>query len=126
MGVYDFKTFEELEVWKLARELKNELKELVRKFPAEEKYKLVHQIKRSSRSVGANIAEGFSRFYFKENSKFCLNSRGSLFEILNHLIDAFDENYITNNELEYFRNKILHNIKVLNGYIAYLKEQTKY
>jgi four helix bundle protein len=84
-----FETFEELEVWKLSRELKNELRSLINKIPIEEKFKLSDQIIRSSRSVGANIAEGFGRFYFKENSKFCLIARGSLFETLNHLIDAF-------------------------------------
>ena len=119
-----FATFEELEVWKLARQLKKEIRELAKKFPADEKYKLIDQVVRSSRSVGANIAEGFGRFHFKENSKFCLNARGSLFETLNHLIDAFDEEYISDIELEYFKEKILHCIKVLNGYIAYLKKQS--
>ncbi len=81
----NFVTFEELEVWKLARQLKREIRELAKKFPADEKYKLVDQIVRSSRSVGANIAEGFGRFHFKENSKFCFNARGSLFETLNQI-----------------------------------------
>ena len=119
-----FATFEELEVWKLARQLKKEIRELAKKFPADEKYKLIDQVVRSSGSVGTNIAEGFGRFHFKENSKFCLNARGSLFETLNHLIDAFDEEYISDIELEYFKEKILHCIKVLNGYIAYLKKQS--
>ncbi len=120
----NFVTFEELEVWKLARQLKKEIRELTKKFPTDEKYKLIDQIIRSSRSVGANIAEGFGRFHFKENSKFCFNARGSLFETLNHLIDAFDEEYISDIELEYFKKKVLHCIKVLNGYISYLKKQS--
>lgn len=113
-----FLTFEELEVWKLARQLKKEIRELVKKFPVDEKYRLTDQIIRSSRSVGSNIAEGFGRFHFKENSKFCFNARG-LFETLNHLIDSFDE------ELKHFRDKVLHCIKVLNGYISYLKKRSK-
>ena len=119
-----FETFEELEVWKLARQLKNEIRELVKKIPVEEKYRLTDQLIRSTRSIGSNIAEGFGRFHFKDNSKFCLNARGSLFETLNHLIDAFDEKYIFEDELKYFRDKVLHCIKVLNGYIAYLKKQS--
>jgi four helix bundle protein len=118
-----FGTFEELEVWKLARQLKKEIRELVKKFPPEEKYRLTDQLIRSSRSVGANIAEGFGRFHFKENSKFCFNGRGSLFETLNHLIDALDEEYISEDEFNYFRDKVLHCNKVLNGYIAYLRSQ---
>ena len=51
-----FETFEELEVWKLARQLKKEIRELVKKFPFDEKYRLTDQIIRSSRSAGSNIA----------------------------------------------------------------------
>lgn len=116
-------TFEELEVWKLSRQLKNEIRELVKKYPAEEKYRLVDQIIRSSRSVGANIAEGFGKFHYKENSKFCRTARASLMETLNHLIDSFDEKYIDEEELKFFKDKILHCNKVLNGYIAYLNKQ---
>jgi four helix bundle protein len=119
----DFKTFEELEVWKLARQLKNDVKDLTRTFPADEKYKLTDQIVRSSRSVGANIAEGFGRFHYKENSRFCWNARGSLMETMNHLIDANDEKYISDETLKLFKEKIFHCNKVLNGYIAYLNKR---
>lgn len=118
-----YKTFEELEVWKLARQIKMDIRELVKKFPIDEKYKLTDQIIRSSRSVGANIAEGFGRYHFKENTKFCRNGRGSLMETLNHLIDAFDEGYIDEQYLNNQKEKILHCNKVLNGYIAYLTKQ---
>ncbi len=116
-----FETFEELEVWKLARQLKKEIRELIKNFLL---MRDIDQIIRSSRSIGSNVAEGFGRFHFKDNSKFCLNARGSLFETLNHLIDAFNEEYIFDDELKYFRDKVLHCIKVLNGYIAYLKKQS--
>lgn len=119
-----FETFEELEVWKLSRQLKKEIRALVKKFPFDEKYRLTDQIIRSSRSNGSNIAEGFGRYHFKDNSKFGRIARGSLFETLNHLINAFDEEYITGEELKYFREKVLHCIKVLNGYIAYLERQS--
>jgi four helix bundle protein len=119
-----FETFEELEVWKLSRQLKKEIRILVKKFPLDEKYRLTDQIIRSSRSNGSNIAEGFGRYHFKDNSKFGRIARGSLFETLNHLIDAFDEEYITDEELKYYREKVLHCIKVLNGYIAYLERKS--
>ena len=119
-----FSSFEELEIWKLIRQLKKEIRELVRTFPQEEKYRLTDQLIRSSRSIGSNISEGYGRFHFKENSKFCFNARGSLMETLNHLIDANDEHYIDENCLNYFKAKILHCNKVLNGYISYLKKQS--
>jgi four helix bundle protein len=104
--------------------LRNWIRVLVKKFPFDEKYRLTDQIIRSSRSNGSNIAEGFGRYHFKDNSKFGRIARGSLFETLNHLIDAFDEEYIIGEELKYFREKVLHCIKVLNGYIAYLERQS--
>ena len=119
-----FTTFEELEAWKLARQLKKETRELVRNFPNEEKFRLTDQIIRSSRSVATNIAEGFGRFHYKENSKFCRISRGSLMETLNHLIDACDEEYIDEKCLNQYKEQIFHCNKVLNGYIAYLIKQS--
>ncbi|HWY12729.1 MAG TPA: four helix bundle protein [Bacteroidia bacterium] len=119
-----FKTFEELEAWKLARKLKKETRELAKSFPSEEKFRLTDQIIRSTRSVEANIAEEFGRFHYKENSKFCRIARGSLMETLNHLIDAFDEEYIDERCLKKQKEQILHCNKVLNGYIAYLNKQT--
>lgn len=83
-----------LACWKSARELKNYAKEITKKFPNDEKFRLTDQIIRASRSVGANIAEGYGRFSFQENAKFCRDARGSLTETLNHMFDAFDENYI--------------------------------
>lgn len=114
-------SFEELEVWKKSRELRIKISELVKKFPNEEKYKLNDQLIRASRSVTANIAEGFGRFHFQENIQYCRQSRGSLFEILDHLTCAFDEKYIDKEQLLNFKNDIHNILKILNGYILYLK-----
>ncbi|PIV61918.1 MAG: four helix bundle protein [Bacteroidetes bacterium CG02_land_8_20_14_3_00_31_25] len=114
-------SFEELEVYKKARELKIKISELVKHFPAEEKYRLVDQLIRASRSVTANIAEGFGRFHYQENIQFCRHSRGSLFEIIDHLICSLDEKYITNEQYLNLKNDTLFVIKLLNGYILYLK-----
>ena len=86
--------FEDLEVWKKCRQLRIELSMILKKFPAEEKYRLVDQIVRASRSVTANIAEGHGRFHYLDNLKFCRNARGSLNEVLDHLICACDENHM--------------------------------
>ena len=117
-------SFEELETWKLARQLKIDLKTLTNQFPVHEQFRLTDQIIRSSRSVCANIAEGLGRFHYKDNSRFCRNARGSLFETLNHLIDAQDEGYISEETLIEFKNRLLHCNKVLNGYIAYLNKRS--
>jgi four helix bundle protein len=115
--------FEELIAWKMAREIRKEIRIISKKFPTEEKYKLTDQIVRSSRSVTANIAEGHGRFHYQENIQFCRQARGSLVETLDHLICAFDEDYISDPELGTMRIKITTNLKVLNGYIAYLRKR---
>ena len=117
-----FQTFEDLEVWKKSRDLRIFVKKLTLKFPNEEKYVLGNQVLRSSRSIGNNIAEGYGRYFYQENIQFCRIARGSLEETLDHLIIAFDQGYISTQDLTDFRS--LHNdcLKLLNGYISYLKK----
>jgi len=116
-------SFETLEVWIKSRELRNQISKLSKSFPTEEKYKLIDQMIRASRSVTANIAEGYGRFHYQENIQFCRQARGSLYELMDHLSVAHDENYI---DEEVYRNtklEILGIVKLLNGYIKYLKER---
>jgi four helix bundle protein len=114
--------FTELEVWKKARTLKNEIKVLADTFPPDEKYRLYDQLIRSSRSTTANIAEGHGRFTYKDQLHYCIIARGSLSETLNHVIDAFDCNYITEAELLSFKSKIEEVERILNGYITFLRK----
>ncbi len=80
-------------------------------------------MKRSSRSVGNNIAEGYGRFHFQENIQFCRIARGSLFETLDHGIIAFDEGYISEDNLKNLREIHNRTLLILNGYIKYLMNQ---
>jgi four helix bundle protein len=114
------KTFEELDCWKKGAELRRNLSARVKRFPPEEKYRLADQIIRAARSVTANIAEGFGRFHYQEYAQFCRQSRGSLYELVDHLITAQDDGYISVSELEDFKSKIENCIAVLNGFINYL------
>lgn len=54
-------SFEDLDVYKLALELQQEVFELTKTFPKEETYSLTDQIRRSSRSIGANISEAWAK-----------------------------------------------------------------
>lgn len=116
-------TFETLEVWKEARALRQEISSLVKALPVDEKFRLADQMVRASRSVTANIAEGHGRYHFQENIQFCRQARGSLYELLDHLTVALDENYISDDIFNNFKNKIFSIVKILNGYISYLKKQ---
>ena len=120
-----YETFEDLVVWQKARELKNEIFELVKTFPVEEKYKLTDQLIRSSRSVNGQISEGHGRRTFPDRLNFSIRARGSLAETLNHLIDAYDCKYITEEKLQYFRGKVGGVWRPLNGYVTWLEEQVK-
>lgn len=120
-----FLSFEELDCWKASREVRLEVSTIVKKFPSEEKYALTDNMRRASRSITENIAEGFGRFHYQENIQFCRISRGSLFELIDQYITAKDESYITNEEYYNGRDLLTTAIGLLNGYINYLKKAKK-
>lgn len=115
-----------LQVWVRAKDYGLTIyKHILPLFPAEEKWNLNQQLRRSSLSVSANIAEGYGRFYYQDNVRFCYNARGSLEETLSHLVFAFEADYIPEKlykELEQEGEEI---DKMLNGYIGYLKKSKK-
>ena len=118
-----FQSFTDLEVYKECRQLRKTISTLTKtNFPPEEKYKLTGQIIRSSRGVTAAIAEGHGRYHYQENIQYCRIARGSLSETLEHLITAFDEDYISTDTLKEFKVRIDQCGKLLNGYIKYLKK----
>lgn len=122
MNVKNHQSFTELGVWKKARALKNDIAELIKEFPHEEKFRLLDQLIRSSRSINSNIAEGHGRYSYKDQLHFCIQARGSLSETMNHLIDAFDCKYIPEEKLLIFKSKIDEVERILNGYITFLRK----
>jgi four helix bundle protein len=118
-------TFETLDVWKKGRELRNKISKLTKSFPSEEKFRLTDQMIRASRSVTANIAEGHGRYHYQENIQFCRQARGSLFELIDHLYVALDEEHIDNNGYNNYKSYIDEVIRLLNGYIKYLETRKR-
>jgi four helix bundle protein len=116
-------SFTELKVWQEASNLRKEIEILSKSFPSEEKYRLTDQIIRASRSITNNIAEGFGRFHYQENIQFCRQARGSLFEVLDHLLIAMDNKFITEENFENLKIKFENELKLINGYIKYLKDK---
>ena len=92
--------FEKLDVWKEARILTVLIYELTEKFPDKEKFGLTNQMRRASVSIGANIAEGSSRFSAKEQAHFYSISYGSLMELMSHSFTALDLNYLNDEVFE--------------------------
>ena len=113
--------FRDLNVWKVCRDLRIMIWKLCKRFPSEEKFRLTDQMVRASRSSTANIAEGYGRFHFQENIQFCRQSRGSLFELIDHILVAEECEYIGCEEKDELIEHIISAIRLLNGYIKYLK-----
>lgn len=118
------KAFTDMEVWQKSRILRQSVSQLTKSFPAEEKYRLSDQIIRSSRSVGNNIAEGHGRFHYVDSSRFLVTARGSLIETVDHLIIALDGKYITEETYNKFKADCEECLRMLNGYINYLKSKS--
>jgi four helix bundle protein len=116
-------SFTDLEVWKKARALRNNITDLVQSFPVDEKYRLIDQIIRSSRSIGNNIAEGHGRFHYADAAKFLINARGSAAETIDHLIIALDNKLMDEKEFDTFKQDCEECMKMINGYINYLRKQ---
>lgn len=95
--------FEKLDCWQKARELSKFVYLITSKFPSEEKFGLVSQIRRCATSVAANIAEGSSRSTAKDQAHFSTIAYSSTIELLNHLIIANDLEIL--NEDEYLAGR---------------------
>jgi len=116
-------SFTELDVWKLARNIRKQIRKLTHTFPVDEKFRLTDQIIRSSRSVTNNIAEGHGRFHYQDNIRFCVIARGSLSETLDHLIIAYDEELISKEDFLSLKQDIDMCLMKLNGYIFHIKNK---
>jgi four helix bundle protein len=90
--------------------------------PPEEKWNLNQQLRRASLSISANIAEGYGRFYYQDNVRFCYNARGSLEEVLSHLTFAHEVSFISEELYKELAREGDEIDKMLNGYISYLKK----
>jgi four helix bundle protein len=126
MSEGNIKSFEDLQCWQACRALRIFIRrKVIPLMPKEEIYRLADQLIRCSQSTTANIAEGYGRFHYLDNAKFCSNSRGSCWETLDHLITANDEGLISGELLAEGREIVNHAVKVTNGYISYLQRTAK-
>lgn len=116
------RSFEDLECWKACRNLRIFIAEdVIPRLPKEERYRLGDQLLRAARSSTANLAEGYGRFHYMDNAKFCSNARGSCWEVLDHLITGTDEKLLSDELLARGREFVGEAVKLLNGYMNYLK-----
>ncbi|MBI5358369.1 four helix bundle protein [Candidatus Amesbacteria bacterium] len=115
--------YEDLEIYQISVEIAIEVYKLTKRFPKEETYGIVDQLKRAVTSIGANMAEGFGRFYYKDKLVFFYHSRGSLFEVQHFLEISYRIGYITEEEKTNLFSK-LNNLSVkLNNFISSIGKQ---
>lgn len=111
------KSFRDLQVWQKAHELVLCVYKVTAKFPVEERYGLMSQMRRAAVSVPANIVEGFRRISAKESLRFYDISNASLEELRCELQISFDLIYISPEEFGVVDQKIEEVSKMLNGWI---------
>ncbi len=117
---------EKLDVWKNSLVFAVRVhKEVIPLLPAEEKWSLAQQIRRSAQSIPANIAEGHGRFYYQDNVRFCYIARGSLEETLSHIAFARKVEYIPPALYQGLANDGEELTRLINGYIGFLKQSKR-
>jgi four helix bundle protein len=112
---------EDLVAWQLAASLRTRVLEIIARPSIARHYKFCDQIRESSRSAPANLAEGFWRYRPKENAKFVRIALGSLGETANHLHDAFTEKYIEEKEYRDVAALAMRALKTAVAWHEYLK-----
>jgi len=116
-----FQTFEDLEVYKAAREFRKAKYVVTRRLPDFEKYDLASQIRRASVSLTNNMAEGHGRYHYPDQIRFFLHSRGSLEELVDELNVCLDENYLSIDEGTKLKAQASAVLALTNGYLRYLR-----
>ena len=118
-----FRTFEDLEVYKKAREFRKRMYAVARGLPDLEKYELGRQIRRASVSLTNNIAEGHGRYHYLDEIKFELQARGSLAELVDDLNVCEDEHYLSPADVADLKKQAREVQRLINGYIRFLRNR---
>ncbi|MEP7038997.1 MAG: four helix bundle protein [Acidobacteriota bacterium] len=114
--------FEDIQAWKLAREVTNQIYEISSNEKFSRDFALVNQIRRASISILSNSAEGFERSGNKEFLQFLAIAKGSCGEVRAQLYIAFDQKYIDETKFREMVNKLLEINRMIAGFMKYLQQ----
>jgi len=117
----NYKRFEDLPCWQKARELCQEVFELINQGPFQRDFGLKDQIWRASGSIMDNIAEGFEDGSSREFLKFLAYSQQSCSEVQAQLYRSLDVNYITQEQFDQIYNLASKCRKQIKGFRKYLR-----
>ncbi|MFQ5917537.1 MAG: four helix bundle protein [Candidatus Binatia bacterium] len=90
--------FTKMSVWQLSFDLLLKVYKITKRFPSDERFGLVSDMRWSANSIAHNIAEGFGRFDQKDKSRFYRISRGSAFELISQILASSALTYINEEE----------------------------
>uniref|UniRef100_UPI00404A1AAC four helix bundle protein n=1 Tax=Flavobacterium sp. TaxID=239 RepID=UPI00404A1AAC len=107
--------FEKLKIWQKAMDVVVEVYKVSLLLPVDEKFNLIHQIKKCAVSIPSNIAEGSGRNSNKDKARFSEIAYGSSLELLNQVILCHDFEYIDENEYIEIREKITEVNMLIDG-----------
>ena len=117
-----FKSFEEIEAWRKARELIREIYNVSKRGDFSKDFALRDQIRRAGISIMSNIAEGFDRGGTKEFFQFLAIAKGSTGEVRTHLYIACDQEYLTKAEFDNLLSLSLEVSRMIAGLMTYLQK----
>ena len=117
-------TFEDLEVYQVAREFRKAMYRVAKDLPEIEKFGLASQIRRAAVSLTNNIAEGHDRYHYLDQIKFTLQSRGSLEELVDDLNICEDQQYLVGKQIIALKEQGWRVRQLIDGYIRYLRQHT--
>ena len=117
------RSYRDLIGWQKAIKFVTEIREVIQRFPSEERYGITNQLWRASVSVPSDIAEGQARFSQKEGQHFLSPARGSLVEIETQLLIARDLKYLQPTKADALIAAADDLGRALNGLIASIKNR---
>ena len=116
------KKFEEIESWKKARQLTNQIYETTTTGKFARDFGLRDQMRRASISILSNIAEGFERGGDKEFLQFLAMAKGSCGEVRTQLYIAFEQHYLSKELFEQLVESAAEVSRLLSGFMKYLSD----
>lgn len=108
-------SYRKLIAYQKGKEVVKRTYQLLKKFPAEERYAMCDQLRRASVSITSNIAEGVNRFSVKDKVHFIEIAFGSLMEVSSQFEISEDLGYITTNERLSMDDLIKEEARLLSG-----------
>jgi len=113
---------ENFKIYLLSEKLEIQIFEITKKFPSDEKFRSVDQLRRSSSATSNNIVEGYGRYTYKEKVRYYIIARAEADETKRGIIRSSKKSFISIEESDKISNDYTILIKSINSYINFLKK----